>query len=127
MANRLEWLEDRRTNSDYFGPVLAGLAHFEVAEVHPFADYNGRAARLFAAAVLAREGVIDRYLFSSGALLRRGQGRLLRRPARRKARPARSTIGSSTTSAVLRKSSNALPSALQTSIVLPESLMRPSS
>jgi Fic family protein len=64
MADRLEWLEDRRANADYFGPVLAGLAHFEVAEVHPFADYNGRAARLFAVAVLAREGVIDRYLFS---------------------------------------------------------------
>ena len=52
MLDRLEWLEDRRSNPEYFGPIIAGLAHFEVAEVHPFADYNGRTARLFAVAAV---------------------------------------------------------------------------
>jgi Fic family protein len=64
MLDRLEWLEDRRSDPAYFPPVLAALAHFEVAEVHPFADYNGRTARLLAVAVLAREGATGRYLFS---------------------------------------------------------------
>lgn len=31
--------------------------------MHPFADYNGRAARLFAVAVLTREGTLTRSLF----------------------------------------------------------------
>lgn len=42
----------------------AGSAHFEIAEVHPFADYNGRAARLFATAIFYREGFLSRPLFS---------------------------------------------------------------
>ena len=64
MTDRLEWLEDRRTHPEYFGPIIASLAHFEATEVHPFADYNGRTARLLAVAVLLREGTISRYLFS---------------------------------------------------------------
>lgn len=64
MRERLAWLESRRTNSEYFGPILAAIAHFEVTDVHPFADYNGRTARLFAVAVLLREEVAPRALFS---------------------------------------------------------------
>jgi Fic family protein len=64
MRNRLEWLEIKRTSAEYFPPILAALGHFEVAEVHPFADYNGRAARLFAVAILIREGTMTRRLFS---------------------------------------------------------------
>lgn len=64
MRDRLEWLEAKRTSTEYFGPILAAIGHFEVAEVHPFADYNGRAARLFAVAVLIREGTMRRRLFS---------------------------------------------------------------
>ena len=64
MHDRLEWLENKRTSGDYFGPILAALGHFEVAEVHPFADYNGRAARVFAVAILIREGTMTSRLFS---------------------------------------------------------------
>ncbi len=64
MAARLEWLENKRANPDYPAPILASVAHFEVAEVHPFADYNGRTARLFATAVFYREGFLSRPLFS---------------------------------------------------------------
>lgn len=64
MAARMEWLEKRRKSDDYPTPILAGVAHFEVAEVHPFADYNGRAARLFATAIFYREGFLSRPLFS---------------------------------------------------------------
>lgn len=64
MTDRLEWFERQRENPEYPTPILAGVAHFEVAEVHPFADYNGRAARLFATAVFFREGFLARSLFS---------------------------------------------------------------
>jgi Fic family protein len=64
MDARLDWLEQKRTSADYPPPILAALAHFEIAEVHPFADYNGRTARLFATAVFYREGFLDRPLFS---------------------------------------------------------------
>jgi Fic family protein len=64
MSERLDWLEMRRTNPDFPTPILAGVAHFEVAEVHPFADYNGRVARLLAVAVFLREGYLDRRFFS---------------------------------------------------------------
>jgi Fic family protein len=64
MAERLEWLESKRSQLDYPTPILAGVAHFEIAEVHPFADYNGRVARLFAVAVFYREHFMERPLFS---------------------------------------------------------------
>lgn len=66
MADRLDWLERQSGNPDYPAPILAGVAHFEIAEVHPFADYNGRVARLFAVAVFYRERFmdLDRALFS---------------------------------------------------------------
>lgn len=64
MAARMEYLEERRDRADYPTPILAGVAHFEIAEVHPFADYNGRAARLFATAVFYRERFLARPLFS---------------------------------------------------------------
>jgi Fic family protein len=64
MAARMDWLERRRTNPDFPTPILAGVAHFEIAEVHPFADYNGRTARLVATAVFYREGFLSRSLFS---------------------------------------------------------------
>src|SRR5438034_574205 len=64
MDDRMEWLERKRDNADYPAPILAGVAHFEVSEVHPFADYNGRAARLLAIAVLRREEFVERPLFS---------------------------------------------------------------
>jgi Fic family protein len=64
MTERLEWLETKRLSSEYLPPIIAAVAHFEVAEVHPFADYNGRCARLFAHAVLVREDYDNRRLFS---------------------------------------------------------------
>jgi len=64
MEERLAWLESRRDNDDFPAPILVGVAHFEVAEVHPFADYNGRAARLLAVAVMQRERFLTRPLFS---------------------------------------------------------------
>jgi Fic family protein len=44
--------------------VLAGLAHWGMTDIHPFADGNGRMARLMTVAVLVREGFLKRRLFS---------------------------------------------------------------
>ena len=59
------YLEHRRDNPEEFpGPILAGLAHHRVTDIHPFADGNGRAARTFAIAVLMREGYLPVRIFS---------------------------------------------------------------
>ena len=61
-----EYLENKRLQgNDYPGPILAGVAHYELTSIHPFADGNGRVARLFALAVLFREGYVTRRLFSA--------------------------------------------------------------
>jgi Fic family protein len=61
-----DYLERKRLQGhDYPGPILAGVAHYELTNIHPFADGNGRVARLFALAVLFREGYVTRRLFSA--------------------------------------------------------------
>lgn len=61
-----EYLEQKRTQgNEYPGPILAGVAHYELTNIHPFADGNGRVARLFVVAVLFREGYVSRRLFSA--------------------------------------------------------------
>ena len=44
--------------------VLAGVMHFGITDVHPFADGNGRAARLFQVALLMKAGVLPGRMFS---------------------------------------------------------------
>jgi Fic family protein len=44
LADQVEWPP----------PVLAGILHFNIVEVHPFADGNGRTARLLTTALLMR-------------------------------------------------------------------------
>jgi len=45
-------------------PVIAGVAHYALTDIHPFADGNGRVARLLTAAILMRLGFVSRRLFS---------------------------------------------------------------
>lgn len=59
-----EYLEARHAADEYPGPILAGIAHHALTDLHPFADGNGRTARAFAFAVLVREGVMTRRLIS---------------------------------------------------------------
>jgi Fic family protein len=44
--------------------LLAGIAHYEIARIHPFIDGNGRTARLFAALILYLSGFDHRRLFA---------------------------------------------------------------
>lgn len=48
-------------------PVVAGVVHFNIAEVHPFADGNGRAARLIAAMLLIKHDYAPGRLFNFDA------------------------------------------------------------
>ncbi|MGH2962009.1 MAG: Fic family protein [Solirubrobacterales bacterium] len=58
-----EWL--RRKLEDEVPPfVIAGVVHWGITDIHPFADGNGRAARLFQAVVLMRTGVLPGRIFS---------------------------------------------------------------
>jgi Fic family protein len=65
----MEWLCDwltrnRGRRETYPVPVLAGVAHWAVTWIHPFADGNGRMARLVAGMVLLREGLLSKRIFS---------------------------------------------------------------
>lgn len=48
-------------------PVLAGILHFNVVEVHPFADGNGRTARLLTTALLMKTDHVPGRLFNFDA------------------------------------------------------------
>ena len=60
-----EWLrKNRERRETYPVPVLAGVAHWALTWIHPFADGNGRMARLLTGMVLLREGFLERRVFS---------------------------------------------------------------
>jgi Fic family protein len=60
-----EWLsKNRRQRETYPVPVLAGVAHWAVTWIHPFADGNGRMARLLTGMILLREDFMERRVFS---------------------------------------------------------------
>ncbi|MBP7055695.1 MAG: Fic family protein [Candidatus Omnitrophica bacterium] len=59
----LEWLSS--TEAKKINPVLlAGVAHYEIARIHPFVDGNGRTARLLAALILYKSGFDHRRFFA---------------------------------------------------------------
>ncbi|MBA3047452.1 Fic family protein [Patescibacteria group bacterium] len=59
----ISWLD--KTNKEKICPVLvSALAHSEIAAIHPFADGNGRTARLLATLILYQRGYDFRKLFA---------------------------------------------------------------
>lgn len=59
----LDWLNSE--DAKKINPViLAGIAHYEVARIHPFIDGNGRTARLLATLVLYKSGFDHRRFFA---------------------------------------------------------------
>jgi Fic family protein len=59
----LKWLNHQKPQ-DVHPVILAGIAHYEVARIHPFIDGNGRAARLLASLVLYKHGFDHRRFFA---------------------------------------------------------------
>lgn len=65
MAGLCAWIAEREDRLVTFPPpVIAGVAHYALTDIHPFADGTGRVARLLSAAVLMRLGFISPRLFS---------------------------------------------------------------
>lgn len=63
MERLFEWMH-RKIESGEQAYVVTGVMHWGITDVHPFADGNGRAARLFQAASLMRAGVLPGRMFS---------------------------------------------------------------
>ena len=64
MEGMFEWLE-RKLSAEAEPPfVLAGVIHYGITDVHPFADGNGRAARLMQTALLMKADVLPGRMFS---------------------------------------------------------------
>lgn len=62
MESLCEWVEHRTGDEQPY--VIAGVAHWGITDIHPFADGNGRAARLFQAALLMKAQVLPGRIFS---------------------------------------------------------------
>ncbi len=64
MAGFCRWFAEREERLEEFPPpVLAAVAHYAITETHPFANGNGRTARLLSSAVLLRHGYLPGRLF----------------------------------------------------------------
>jgi Fic family protein len=68
MLALIDWLNAKLANPvEWPAPVLAGVLHFNIVEVHPFADGNGRGARLLTTSLLMKAGYAPRRLFNFDA------------------------------------------------------------
>lgn len=59
----LEWLNSEEA-FDLLPAVQAGIAHYELARVHPFLDGNGRAARALSTLILTKRGFDTKKFFA---------------------------------------------------------------
>jgi len=64
MQSMFEWLAARFERDDEPPYILAGVMHYGITDVHPFADGNGRVARLFQVLLLMLAGVLPERMFS---------------------------------------------------------------
>jgi Fic family protein len=64
MLGMFDWCDTVLAREDYPRFVIAGVAHYGITEIHPFADGNGRVARLFQVAVLMKAGLLPGRMFS---------------------------------------------------------------
>ncbi len=56
MAELVAWLASEETAATLPAPIMAGLAHYQFATIHPYNDGNGRTARLLTKLLLHRSG-----------------------------------------------------------------------
>jgi cell filamentation protein, protein adenylyltransferase len=64
MAGFCQWAVEREQRLEEFPPpVLAAVAHYAITEIHPFANGNGRTARLLSSAMLLHHGYLPGRLF----------------------------------------------------------------
>jgi Fic family protein len=64
MAGFCAWVGEREVRLEEFPPpVLAAVAHYAITDIHPYANGNGRTARLLSSAILMRHGYLPGSLF----------------------------------------------------------------
>jgi Fic family protein len=56
MRDLVEWINAELTDGDLPAPIVAALAHYQFATIHPYLDGNGRTARLLATLILRKAG-----------------------------------------------------------------------
>ena len=56
MRSLIEWINAELTDGELPAPIVAALAHYQFATIHPYLDGNGRAARLLATLILRKAG-----------------------------------------------------------------------
>lgn len=59
-----DWLHRKLASGEEPPFVLAGVIHYGITDIHPFADGNGRAARLIQTALLMARDVLPGRMFS---------------------------------------------------------------
>jgi Fic family protein len=59
-----DWLQRKLASGEEPSFVLAGVIHYGITDIHPFADGNGRAARLIQTALLMTRDVLPGRMFS---------------------------------------------------------------
>lgn len=64
VASMFAWLERKRERDEERPFVLAGVLHYGITDIHPFADGNGRVARLLQTAMLMEADVLPGRMFS---------------------------------------------------------------
>jgi Fic family protein len=64
VTGMFEWLAQISKREDYPPFVTAGVMHYGITEIHPFADGNGRVARLFQVALLMKADLLPGRMFS---------------------------------------------------------------
>ncbi|MFC3052281.1 Fic family protein [Kordiimonas pumila] len=56
MQELVIWVNDQMQQSELPAPVIAGIAHYQFATIHPYYDGNGRTARLLTNLILHKSG-----------------------------------------------------------------------
>lgn len=64
MSSMFDWLNRKLGGGSESPFVLAGAVHYGITDIHPFADGNGRTARLFQVALLMDADVLPGRMFS---------------------------------------------------------------
>ena len=64
MRHFIAWLNDETDKAELPVPIIAAIAHYQYATIHPYYDGNGRTARLLASLVLHKSGYGLKGLYS---------------------------------------------------------------
>lgn len=64
MADLVSWINDELDRGELPVPIVAGIAHYQYATIHPYYDGNGRTARLLTSLILHRAGYGLKGLYS---------------------------------------------------------------